>query len=109
MIETFSDALPVDIQDLATAVMGEICERGMLISLAESCTGGLVAAVLTDIEGCSHGFDRGFVTYTDEAKRDILGVPADLLQREGAVSAPVALAMASGALNASKADLSLSV
>lgn len=109
MIETFQNGLPPDIHKLAEEVMAAICERGWTVALAESCTGGLLAAVLTDIEGCSHGFDRGFVTYTDTAKARQLGVPGRLLEVHGAVSEPVARAMVQGALGQSEADLALSV
>lgn len=109
MIETFSEPLPEDIHELAALAMTRVCDRGRLLSVAESCTGGLLAAVLTDVEGCSHGFDRGFVAYTDDAKRELLNVPAAVLERVGAVSEAAAKAMAEGALAASKADLAVSV
>lgn len=109
MIETFQNGLPVDVHRLAEQVMAGICERGWTVALAESCTGGLLAAVLTDIEGCAHGFDRGFVTYTDAAKTRQLDVPRRLLEVHGAVSEPVAEAMVQGALAQSDADLALSV
>ena len=108
-IETFSHALPADIHHAATALMRQICDRRLLLGLAESCTGGLFAAVVTDVEGCAHGFDRGFVVYTDAAKARALGVSQQILDREGAVSAPAACAMAEGALAASDADLVLSI
>ena len=69
----------------------------------------MFAALLTDIEGCGHGFDRGFVTYSSEAKTDLLGIEPELLERNQAVSEPVARAMAEGALARSKADLAVSV
>ncbi len=69
----------------------------------------MVASLLTDVQGCSHAFERGYVSYTDKAKIDMLGVPADLLAEYGAVSMPVALAMAEGALERSGADLAFSV
>ncbi len=109
MIETFKEALPGDIQHHAEVVMREVCERQMMVSLAESCTGGLLAAVLTDIEGCSHGFDRGFVAYTDPAKHRLLNVPLWILEVHGAVSAPTAKAMVEGTLAASDGDLALSI
>jgi nicotinamide-nucleotide amidase len=109
MIETFAQGLPEDIHDLATGLMHAICERRGRLATAESCTGGLIAAVLTDVEGCAHGFDRGFVCYTDDAKRDQLGVPAAILKEATAVSAPAANAMAEGALAASAADIALAV
>lgn len=83
--------------------------RHLRIATAESCTGGLIAAAFTDIAGSSDVFDRGFVTYSNEAKTQMLGVPADLISIHGAVSAPVAEAMASGALSHSMAQLSVAV
>ena len=80
-----------------------------MIATAESCTGGLIAAALTDIPGSSHVVERGFVTYTNEAKTEMLGVPAALIAENGAVSEPVARAMAEGALKHSRADLAVSV
>jgi nicotinamide-nucleotide amidase len=82
---------------------------GLLLATAESCTGGLVAAVLTSIPGCSSAFERGFVTYSNDAKIEMLGVPAALIEAHGAVSEPVARAMAEGALARSKADIAVSV
>lgn len=109
MIETFKDGLPGDIHRLAEQVMAKVCERGWKLTLAESCTGGLMAAVLTDVEGRAHGFDRGFVTYTDEAKARQLRVSKALLDRHGAVSGPVAAAMVEGALLESAGDIALSI
>lgn len=88
--------------------MALACERELKISLAESCTGGLLAALLTDVEGDAHAFERGFVTYTDQAKQDLLGVPAALIAAHTAVSAEVAVAMASGALSSSEGHVALS-
>lgn len=82
---------------------------GMMVALAESCTGGMVAVALTDVPGSSAVVDRGFVTYSNEAKTEMLGVPAELIQRHGAVSEPVAAAMAEGALAASRADVAIAV
>lgn len=88
----------------------ELCRRKTLrIATAESCTGGLIAATLTDIAGSSDVFDRGFVTYSNAAKQAMLGVPADTLVRFGAVSRETAEAMASGALANSLADLAVAV
>lgn len=81
----------------------------MALATAESCTGGLLASLLTDVEGVSHAFERGFVVYSEEAKRELLGVPAALLAEHGAVSRPVALAMAEGALRASHARIALAI
>ena len=80
-----------------------------MIALAESCTGGLMAAVLTDVEGCAHGFDRGFVAYADAAKLEQLDVPPPVLEQDGAVSQAAARAMCLGALGASQAHVALSI
>jgi nicotinamide-nucleotide amidase len=88
----------------------DLCRaRGFKIATAESCTGGLVAAALTEIAGSSAVVDCGFVTYSDAAKQEMLGVPAATLRRHGAVSAETAAAMAKGALKNSRADISVSV
>ncbi|MGH7121226.1 MAG: CinA family protein [Acetobacteraceae bacterium] len=81
----------------------------LLLASAESCTGGLIAAALTATAGASDVFERGFVTYSNAAKETMLGVPAELIGRYGAVSEPVARAMAEGALKNSAADLAVSV
>lgn len=83
--------------------------RGWMIATAESCTGGLIAATLTEIAGSSDVVDRGFVTYSNEAKTDLLGVPAALIERYGAVSDPVAAAMALGAVARSRAQVAIAV
>ncbi len=84
-------------------------ERGLKLAVAESCTGGLVAACITSVSGASDVFDRGFVTYSNAAKVDMLGVGEDIIARHGAVSEEVARAMAEGAIENSDADLSLSI
>ncbi len=87
-----------------------VCRRqGLRVATAESCTGGLIAAALTAIAGSSDVVDRGFVTYSNEAKTEMLGVPADMIGRFGAVSTEVARAMAGGALARSLATLTVSV
>lgn len=83
--------------------------KGLRIATAESCTGGMVAAAITDIAGSSDVFDRGFVTYSNAAKSDMLGVLSQTLATHGAVSEPVAQEMAEGALAASAADVALSI
>ncbi len=93
----------------ATEVIEKAKARGAIIVTAESCTGGLISAALTDVAGSSAAFDRGFVTYSNEAKADMLGVAADLIAAHGAVSADVAKAMAEGALKHSNATLSIAV
>ena len=82
---------------------------GIVLATAESCTGGLVAALLTEIAGSSAAFDRGFVTYSNAAKQDMLGVPESLLAAHGAVSEPCARAMALGAIERSGATLAVSI
>jgi nicotinamide-nucleotide amidase len=107
--ETLSPALPPDVEAMAHAVAARACEREVMLATAESCTGGLLAAMLTDIEGCSHAFERGFVVYTDEAKHQLLGVPEGVLSGPGAVSAEAARAMAVGALANSRAHIAVSI
>ncbi len=92
----------VDLLDRAKA-------QGMMIATAESCTGGMVAAALTDIPGSSAVVERGFVTYTNTAKQEMLGVRADTLETCGAVSEEVAQEMANGALRNSRAQLAVSI
>jgi nicotinamide-nucleotide amidase len=88
----------------------ELCRtRGLRVATAESCTGGLVAAALTEIAGSSDVVDLGFVTYSNEAKAELLGVPQSTLKRYGAVSAQTAKAMAAGALKNSHADIAVSI
>ncbi len=95
--------------DRAAALL-ERCQRAHLtLATAESCTGGLIGAVLTAVPGSSRVFDRGFVTYSNTAKTAHLGVPADLLDAHGAVSEPVARAMATGALAAAPVDAVIAV
>ena len=91
------------------AVLDRARTAGLKIATAESCTGGLIAASLTEIPGSSDVFERGFVTYSDEAKIELLGVPASLIAEHGAVSDPVARAMAEGALAHSYADIAVAV
>ena len=93
------------IQDLAT----QLRRRGWLLATAESCTGGLIAAACTDLAGSSDWFERGFVSYSNAAKTALLGVPADLITAHGAVSEPVARAMAEGAVRHSAAQVSVAV
>jgi nicotinamide-nucleotide amidase len=91
--------------DLATRLGGLLQARGWHVSTAESCTGGLVAGAITDVAGSSGWFERGFVTYSNEAKMDMLGVRAETLAAHGAVSEATAREMAAGALARSAADL----
>jgi nicotinamide-nucleotide amidase len=98
-----------EMRDAAERVLHACRKRRLKLVTAESCTGGLVAATLTAIAGSSDVVERAFVTYANEAKREMLGVPWDALMGYGAVSDPVARAMASGALSRSDADLAVSV
>lgn len=93
----------------AEAVFDACRAHGLKVSTAESCTGGLISACLTDIAGSSAVFERGFVTYSNEAKQELLGVPADLIRTQGAVSDAVVTAMAEGALKKSLADICVAV
>ncbi len=94
---------------LAEAVLAACRRRGLMLATAESCTGGMIASALTDIAGSSAVVDRGFVTYSNEAKMEMLGVTAGTLAAHGAVSAETARAMAAGALARSRAGLAVSV
>ena len=98
-----------DLDALAIAAIGALRARGWLAVTAESCTGGGVAQAITAIAGSSEVFDRGFVTYSNEAKVEALAVPRALIDEHGAVSEPVALAMARGALAASRAQVAVAV
>jgi nicotinamide-nucleotide amidase len=95
--------------DLARQVLESAKRQGVMVATAESCTGGLVSAALTEIAGSSAVMDRGFVTYTNDAKQDLLGVQPDTLERFGAVSAETAAEMAEGALARSQAQLAVSI
>jgi nicotinamide-nucleotide amidase len=101
--------IDADLRKAATRLLDQCRARGLRLATAESCTGGLVAAALTEIAGSSDVVDRGFVTYSNEAKQEMLGVPPATLKRHGAVSEQTAIAMAAGALKNSKADLSVSI
>ena len=109
MSATLEAALPDELDQQAERLMRRLCEQELTIATAESCTGGMLAALLTDIEGAGHAFERGFVTYTKQSKTDLLGIDPELLEHNDAVSEPVARAMAEGALDRSKADIALGV
>ena len=94
---------------LSQALGERLLARGWLLTTAESCTGGGIAAAVTDVSGSSAWFDRGFVTYSNAAKMEVLGVPASTLDAAGAVSAATATAMAAGALARSVAQVSVAV
>jgi nicotinamide-nucleotide amidase len=101
--------LPDDIAELAARVVAENIAAGRTIATAESCTGGLVAGAITEIAGSSAVLDRGFVTYSNEAKMEMLGVARDIIDTFGAVSIACAWAMAKGALDRSKADVAVAI
>ncbi|HEY8565284.1 MAG TPA: CinA family protein [Beijerinckiaceae bacterium] len=98
-----------DLQPRAAQLLEACKARSWMIATAESCTGGLVAALLTEIAGSSAVVERGFVTYSNEAKTELIGVPVELISTYGAVSAEVALAMAEGAIGRSRAELAVSI
>lgn len=100
---------PEDIQTAAARVIAAAVRRGTLLATAESCTGGLVAAALTAIPGSSAALDRGFVTYSNAAKSAMIGVRPDVIDAHGAVSEPVARAMAEGATAHSGAGLAVAI
>ncbi len=100
---------PDDIERLAREVVEAATARRLMVATAESCTGGLVSGSLTAVAGSSAVVERGFVTYSNAAKAELLGVPADLIEAQGAVSEAVARAMAEGALSRSKADVAVAV
>ena len=95
--------------DLAAGTLAAMRAQGWKVATAESCTGGLIAAALTEVPGSSDVVDRGFVTYSNESKAEMLGVPAELITEFGAVSAQVAAAMAEGALSRSHATIAVAV
>jgi len=97
--------MPVPIAELANILL----KSGHVLAAAESCTGGMIASACTDLAGSSQWFERGFVTYSNEAKHEMLGVPTALITAHGAVSEPVARAMALGAIEHSHADVAVAV
>ncbi|WP_248304771.1 CinA family protein [Breoghania sp. L-A4] len=99
----------MSLQALARELLDAASSLGLLVATAESCTGGMVAAAITDIAGSSAVLDCGFVTYSNEAKSAMLGVAPELIAEHGAVSEPVARAMAQGALGKSRADAAVSI
>lgn len=101
--------LPTELVAPAAALLERCRARGLKLATAESCTGGLIAALLTEIPGSSDVFERGFVTYSNDAKIEMIGVPSSLIADFGAVSPEVAAAMAYGALQHSRADIAVAV
>lgn len=98
-----------DLQSLVAELHDLLIQKNLCLSVAESCTGGLLAAYLTATPGCSLWFDRGFVTYSNLAKQEMLGVSATLLDKFGAVSKEVVCAMAEGAVSHSGADVTIAI
>ncbi len=98
-----------DLYSAAEATLAALRARGWMVVTAESCTGGLIAGALTEIAGSSDVLDRGFVTYSNAAKTEMLGVPAEMIAAHGAVSEQVARAMAEGALARSHAQIAIAV
>jgi nicotinamide-nucleotide amidase len=107
--ETFSPVLPNETEEATRRLLEQASERELRLATAESCTGGMLASLLTDVQGVAHPFERGFVTYSNEAKNEMLGVPMALIEDKGAVSKEVAIAMAEGALARSRAHIALAV
>jgi len=100
---------PLEIETLARLLVAEAREKSLRLVAAESCTGGLVSGAICSISGASDVFERGFVTYTNRAKSEMLGVPGDLIADVGAVSEPVARMMAEGALEASNGHVAVAI
>jgi len=109
MPDTLDPALPNEVLEAAEEVLELAHRKHLKLATAESCTGGLLAALLTDMPGRSHVFERGFVVYSDDAKCDLLGIARNKVERCGAVSAEVAREMALGALRNSRSDVALSI
>ena len=107
--ETLSPLLPDETEEATRRLLQKASERGLRLATAESCTGGMLASLLTDVQGVAHAFERGFVTYTNEAKNEMLGVPMELIEEKDAVSREVAIAMAEGALERSRANIAVSI
>ena len=107
--ETLDPVLPRKVQDRGERVLRAADEQHLKLATAESCTGGLLAALLTDVRGLGHVFDRGFVVYAKQAKCDLLGIAREKVDTCGAVSEPVAREMAQGALRRSDADIAVAI
>jgi nicotinamide-nucleotide amidase len=107
--ETLSPVLPDALEQATRRLLAKACERDLVLATVESCTGGMLASLLTDVQGVAHAFDRGFVTYSAESKTELIGVPAELIAEKGAVSGEVAVAMAEGALERSRANIALAI
>lgn len=97
------------LERLAASLLSAADQKRLRIVTVESCTGGALSALLTDVEGLSHAFERGFVVYTEAAKRECVGVSSEILERDGPVSKAAAVAMVQGALNRSGADIAVAI
>ena len=102
-------AAPLPVRALAQSVIAKAAAKKLMVATAESCTGGMIGAALTDIAGSSAVYERGFITYSNEAKAELLGVPMPLIIRHGAVSGEVAREMVKGAIRNSRADIAIAV
>ena len=107
--ETLWPVLPDEIGEATRRLLAKACERDLTLATAESCTGGMLASLLTDVQGVAHAFERGFVTYSARAKTEMLGVPEALIEAKGTVSKEVAVAMAEGALARSHANVAIGI
>jgi nicotinamide-nucleotide amidase len=107
--ETLDPVLPKQVQEKAECVLDAAHDKELKLATAESCTGGLLAALLSVVRGRGHVFDRGFVVYSKQAKCDLLGIAREKVDSCGAVSEPVAVEMAQGALRRSEADIAVSI
>jgi nicotinamide-nucleotide amidase len=107
--ETLSPILPDPLEQATRRLLAKACERDLVLATGESCTGGMLASLLTDVPGVAHVFDRGFVTYSEASKTDLLGVPEALIAEQGAVSRAVAIAMAEAVLERSDANIAIAI
>ncbi|KKC24707.1 CinA family protein [Sphingomonas sp. SRS2] len=109
MTETLFATMPADVEALTHAVLDCAAAQGTTLVTAESCTGGMLASLLTDVDGAGHVFERGFVTYSEQAKCELLGLSQVMIDDCGAVSEPVARAMLIGALAHSQGDVAIAI
>ncbi|MBV2183453.1 MAG: CinA family protein [Rhizobium sp.] len=100
---------PADVEAMAARIVAQFAARGLTVATAESCTGGLIIGALTEISGSSAIVDRGFITYSNQAKIDLLGVQPETLERHGAVSRQTATEMVEGALSRAQSDVAVAV
>ena len=107
--ETLSPVLPTETEEATRRLLEKASERHLRLATAESCTGGMLASLLTDVQGVAHAFERGFVTYSEQSKTELLGVPLGVIEEKGAGSKEVAIAMAEGALARSRANIALAI